>query len=230
MNLIFCKFKEAEKTWKLKKHAFNFLHAWKNSKNMDFTCCKLKIAVILEATFFSWMLQKNLDLRKWFETFLLWDGDKNVSCYLKSTHGAQEKLIIQSSILNETPYFPPRIFFTIQSRPKTVPCHSCTRMLGLWILLQQKKFNPLEPNYDCMRFLPLLGDILNSLGIFYTLFSPDESNLLPPVSRKQFKFLKNCICFFQLFSARSIQTFLKKLFTNFVSWWKPTKIQLKIFR
>ena len=29
----------------------------------------LKIAVILEATFFPWMLQKNLDLRKWSETF-----------------------------------------------------------------------------------------------------------------------------------------------------------------
>ena len=56
------------------------------------------------------------------------------------------------------------------------------------MLLQQKKFNPLEPNYDCMRFLPLLGDILNSLGIFYTLFSPDESNVLPPVSRNNLNF------------------------------------------
>ena len=38
------------------------------------------------------------------------------------------------------------------------------------MLLQQKKFNPLEPNYDCMRFLLLLGDILNSLGIFTHCF------------------------------------------------------------
>ena len=132
----------------------------------------------------TWISENGLKL------FLLWDGDKNVSCYLKSTHGAREKFIIQSSILNETPIFPPQFFSIMQSRPKTVPCHSCTRMLGLWILLQQKKFNPLEPNYDCMRFLLLLGDILNSLGIFYTLFSPDESNLLPPVSRNNSKFFK----------------------------------------
>ena len=56
------------------------------------------------------------------------------------------------------------------------------------MLLQQKKFNPLEPNYDYMRFLPLLGDILNSLGTFYTQFSADEWNLLPPVSRNNLNF------------------------------------------
>ena len=155
-----------------------FLQATKSLKSTSFW----KQLFFLECCKKTWISENGLKL------FLLWDGDKNVSCYLKFTHGAQEKFRIQSSILNESPIFPPQFFSIMQSRPKTVPCHSCTRMLGLWILLQQKKFNPLEPNYDCMRFLLLLGDILNSLGIFYTLFSPDKSNLLPPVSRNNSNF------------------------------------------
>ena len=53
-----------------------------------------------------------------FWNFSLWDGDKNVYCYLKSTHGAQEKFIIQTSILNETPIFSPSNFlhYTIASQ------------------------------------------------------------------------------------------------------------------
>eukprot|EP00493_Phyllostaurus_siculus_P005356 UN05395 len=39
-----------------------------------------------------------------------------------------------------------------------------------------------------MRFLQLLGDILNSLSIFCALLSRDESNLLPPVSRNNLNF------------------------------------------
>ena len=87
-------------------------------------------------------------------------------------------------------YFLPRIFYIMQSRPKTLPCHSCGRILVLWILLKEKKFKPLEPNDDCISLPPLLGSILNSLGIFCAQCLPNKSNLLPPVSRKQVEFLK----------------------------------------
>ena len=127
-------------------------------------------------------------------------------------------------------YFLPRIFYIMQSRPKTLPCHSCGRILVLWILLKEKKFKSLEPNGDCISLLPLFGSILNSLGILCAQCLANKWNLLPPVSRNKLNFWKHPHCSFQIFIAGSIHVLLKKFFTKFVTLWRPTKIQLKIIR